>query len=218
MNRILYYVMLGAAFLVGANGQNKHATDNQSNKENERQAREEYSGLIHDPKRDPWQLPDQVVQSLEIKQNEKILEVGDDPGGYFARRFARLAKDVIVLNPSTGVLSAYQKEKPDNMQPITGALDDFKSTGGPVDTLFVYNALPDLPTSRVVYFTSAAGILAPKGRIVVIDFFKNTPPPGTPANRNITDTTVIADMKAAGFQLAQRFDYLPYQFFLVFTQ
>lgn len=212
MKRILYCLLLGAACLARADNQN-----NQSNKENERQAREEYSGLIRDPKRDPWQLPDQVVQSLAIKQNENILEIGDDPGGYFGRRLARLARNVLVLNPSTGFLSAYLKEKPDNMQPITGAFDDFKLAGGPVDTIFLYNALPNLP-SRQLYFVAAGAILGPHGRIVVIDFFKNTPPPGTPANRNITDGTVIAEMKAAGFQLAQRFDYLPYQFFLVFTR
>jgi len=212
MKRILYCVTLGVACLAGADSQ-----DNQSNKENERQAREVYSGLISDPKRDPWQMPDQVVQSLAIKHNDNILEVGDDPGGYFGRRLARLARNVIVLNPSTGFLAAYQKEKPDNLQPIAGALDDFKLTGGPVDMIFIYNALPDLP-SRIQYFTQAAEIMHPNGRIVVIDFFKSTPPPGTPANRQITDATVIAEMKSAGLQLTQRFDYLPVQFFLVFSR
>jgi arsenite methyltransferase len=213
MKRILYCITLGVACLASADGQ----VISTSNKESERQAREVYSGLISDPKRDPWQMPDQVVQSLAIKQNENILEVGDDPGGYFGRRLARLARNVTVLNPSNGFLASYQKEKPDNLQPITGAFDDFKLSGGLVDTIFLYNALPNLQF-RTLYFALAGAIVGPQGRIVVIDFFKNTPPPGTPPNQNITDATVISEMKMAGFQLAQRFDYLPVQFFLVFTR
>jgi hypothetical protein len=201
MKNILLCVLLGAAA--------PPLTIGQDLPENARRAREEYSSLLHDPKRDPWQMPDNVVQSLAPKPNEIVLEVGDDGGGYFSRRIARTAQNVFVLNPSTALLQSVNAEAPPNQQTLAGPVSQVDFSFG-IDTIFLYNTLGAFP-SRQPYFLLASAILRPGGRIVVIDFKKQ--PPGA---AQYTDATIIAEMAAAGLRLTQRFDYLPVQFFLVF--
>jgi predicted methyltransferase len=187
-----------------------------ANDEQSRRAREEYSSILHDPKRDPWQQPDAVVQSLAIKPSENILEVGADAGGYFGHRLARYAQSVVVLNPVANNLQSFKNEKPSNEETVEGPFDDVGFSSR-IDTIFLYNTLSVFP-SRTLYFALAGAVLSPVGRIVVIDFFKNTPPPGTPPSQKITAADVISDMKAVGFRLTSEFSYLPFQFFLVFQR
>ena len=58
--------------------------------------------------------------------------------------------------------------------------------------------------------------LKPGGRIVMIDFFKKKLPVGPPESMKLSEEQVIAEMKAAGFGKVKSFDFLPYQYFLVF--
>jgi hypothetical protein len=185
--------------------------------ENERQAREVYSQLLSDPKRDSWQLPDRVVQSLALKANEVVAEIGNDNDGYFARRIARFVSAIYVLNSQAAVLDSYKKEAPTNQQTFVSALGDFQEGGKPVDTVFLYNTYAAIP-ARPLFLGLLNQALRPQGRIVVIDFFKNGPPPGLPPSQQITQSLVVSEMKAAGFRLTQSFDFLPLQFFLVFQR
>jgi hypothetical protein len=212
MKNILIVLFFGTLPLLGQ----VPAVTSSVNGENARRAREEYSSILHDPRRDPWQMPDAVVQSLAIKPTENILEIGADEGGYFSNRLARFAQNVYVLNPSAVALQTFQKEKPGNEQTQQGPPDDL-GFNFRVDTIFIYNSLSSF-SSRSAYFALASAIVGPQGRIVVIDFFKNTPPPGTPAAQKITSADVVADMKTAGLRLTGEFTYLPFQFFLVFQR
>lgn len=187
-------------------------------KENAREAREEYSRLWYDPHRDPWQLPDKVVSALTIGNSEVIADVEiEGDGGYFARRFARQAKTVYLVDTNNKLLQYAAKEKPDNLETIQSTKDDPKIQTRPTDTIFLCNVLNRIP-NRQAYYLELAKSLKPQGRIVIIDFYKAAPPRDLPDNLKITDSLVIAELKAAGFRLTRSFDLLPLQFFLIFQR
>jgi predicted methyltransferase len=183
----------------------------QVSQENSRQAREEYSRLLRNPMRDPWQVPDSVVAALAIKSNEDIASI--EPGdGYFARRFARSAHKVYVIDAIAPLLQASQKEPPTNLFPIQANDEDSRLPPTPVDTIFLYNVLP-LLSNRPFYYLSVLASLKPHGRVVIIDYRKQPPSSFIP----LTQDLITAEMQLVGFKLTSSFTFLPSQFFLVFT-
>lgn len=183
----------------------------QSNSESSRQAREEYSRLLHDPMRDPWQLPDNVVAALGVKSNEDIASI--EPGdGYFARRFARLAHTVYVIDAIAPLLQASKKEAPPNELDVEASDEDNRLPPSKVDTIFLYDVLP-LVANRPFYYLMVLASLKPHGRVVIIDY--RTPPPSSVVP--LTESLVTTEMQLAGFKLVNSFTFLPAQFFLVFS-
>jgi arsenite methyltransferase len=182
----------------------------QINQEDSRQAREEYSRLLRNPARDPWQLPDNVVAALAVKSNEDIASI--EPGdGYFARRFARSARKVYVIDAIAPLLQASQNEAPTNLLPVKANDDDTRLPPNPVDTIFLYNVLP-LLANRPFYYLMVLASLKPQGRVVIIDYRKPPPSSSIP----LTEAFITAEMQLAGFKLTNSFSFLPTQFFLVF--
>jgi predicted methyltransferase len=184
--------------------------------EESRRAREEYGRLLYHPQRDPWQMPEQVIRALAIKPGETIATV-EDSAGYFARRFAREAGRVYLVSGDLATLQYASKEKPPNLETIRALPTDPKLGSRTVDTIFLCNALTII-RERPAYYALLARSLSPQGRIVVIDFFKQNPPPGIAAEGRITEDSITKEMAAAGFRKIQRFDFLPFQFFVVFAR
>ena len=60
-------------------------------------------------------------------------------------------------------------------------------------------------------------MLKPGGKIIVVDYKKKQLPVGPPPEMKMAEKEVIAEMEAGGFKLAKEHDFLPYQYFLVFT-
>jgi predicted methyltransferase len=68
---------------------------------------------------------------------------------------------------------------------------------------------------RERYFSKLSGDLKPGGRVAIIDFRMDSPE-GPPKAARIEPERVKAEMKRAGYELAQEHAFLPRQYFLVF--
>ena len=176
----------------------------------------EYARILEDPRRDVWQLPDQVILALELTRQETIADIGAG-SGYFTRRFARHAKKVYAVDIDPKLLEMVRKNAPANVETVLATPDDPKLPEASVDTIFFCDVLHHIE-NRPGYYARLAKALKPGGRIVNIDFHKKPTPVGPPEAMRISEQDVIREFQAAGFRQTKSLDILPYQYFLTFQR
>ncbi len=196
-------------FTVSAHGQtvNQHHHPPQST--------DEYATVLEDPGRDEWQKPHEVIVALKLKPTDVVADIGAGTG-YFARRMAMHAAKVYAVDIDQGLLDITAKSAPPNLVTVLAQPHDPKLAASSVDLIFFCDVLHHL-NDRVSYFQGLAKILRPGGRIVVVDFKKGQMPLGPPEPMKIAEETVISEFAAAGFRMARRQTFLPWQYFLEFT-
>ena len=175
---------------------------------------EEYARVLNDPQRDGWQKPHEVLAALALKPGEVIADLGAGTG-YFARRFAGHAAKVYAIDIDEELLKRVRAGASANLEAILAAPDDPRLPEASVDTIFICDTLHHI-ANRAAYYPKLAKALKPGGRIVNIDFYKKPLPVGPPPGMKLSEEEVIAEFKTAGFRLVKTFDFLPYQYFLVF--
>ncbi len=176
----------------------------------------DYAKLLNDPKRDAWQKPTEVVHALGIGKSEVIADIGAGTG-YFARRFAPAAEKVYAVDIDEGLLKFAADGAPPNLEVVMAAVDDPRLPDNSVDTFFFCDVLHHIE-NRPDYLKRLARSLRPGGRVVIIDFHKKALPVGPPPSMKLSEQDVIAQLKEAGFTKTRSFDFLPYQYFLVFNK
>jgi arsenite methyltransferase len=176
----------------------------------------EYAKVLEDPSRDAWQKPEAVLMALDLKSTEAIADIGAGTG-YFARRFAHLARKVYAVDIDQKLLDIAGKYAPPNLKTVLASPDDPRLPEQSVNTIFFCDVLHHIE-NRPAYYAKLAKVLKPGGRIVVIDFYKKELPVGPPLSMKLSDQEVIAEFQHAGFQLAKRLDILPYQYYLFFER
>jgi len=176
---------------------------------------EEYMRVLEDPQRDSWQKPHEVMMVLDLKATETVADIGAG-SGYFTRRFALHAAKVYAVDIDSKLLEAALKDAPKNVEAVLAAPDDPKLPPASVDTIFFCDVLHHI-ADRAAYYPKLAKALRPGGRIVIIDFYKKPLPVGPPESMKISENQMIGEMEAAGFRKTKSFDFLPYQYFLVFV-
>lgn len=173
----------------------------------------EYAHVLNDPKRDEWQKPHEVMQELHLRADEVIADIGAGTG-YFSQRFARHAAKVYAVDIEPKLLATIKGEK---IVTVAAAPDDPKLPPASVDTVFFCNVVHHID-QRAPYWAKVMTALKPGGRIVVLDFYKKPLPVGPGPGMKIDKAVMLAEVKAAGFQLTRDLDFLPYQYFLEFKK
>ncbi len=168
------------------------------------------------PSRAEWQQPDKVVEALKLRRDEVVADIGAGTG-YFTRRFAPRVARVYAVDINAKRLKRLEEAGLANVEIVHAEPDDPKLPEASVDTVFFCNVLHHIE-DRPAYYQKLAKALKPGGRVVNIDFYKRELPVGPPVSMKLTPEQVIEEFEQAGFRLAERFDFLPYQYFLVFEK
>jgi arsenite methyltransferase len=174
----------------------------------------EYARVLEDPGRDAWQKPHEVVMALGLKPDQAIADIGAG-SGYFTRRFAHHAAKVYAVDIDAQLLDIIRKDAFPNVVTVLAAPDDPKLAPHSVDVIFFCDVLHHIQ-NRGQYLPKLVAALKPGGRVVDVDFYKKELPLGPPPAMKLSEDEVIAEFRAAGFRLAERREFLPYQYFLVF--
>lgn len=182
-----------------------------------------YIQALEDPGRDKWQKPERVVQALELTPGENVADIGAG-SGYFTVRFARAvgpAGRVYAVDIDPGMLDYIRRratqEHLENITTVLADPHDPKLPAGSVDVIFICDTLHHI-SNRTEYFPLLARALKPQGRFVNVDFQKRPLPLGPPVEMKIARKDMIAEAEPAGFHLLKQYDFLPYQYFLVFAK
>jgi len=179
---------------------------------------DKWAKVFDDPERDAWQKPHEVIQALALKPDAIVADIGAGTG-YFSVRFAHMVPKGRVYGVDTE--AAMVKHLSDrakkaglgNLNAIAGAPDNPRLPEKADLIIFVdvYHHVED----RERYFRNLQKSLKPGGRLAVIDFRMDSPV-GPPQSARMEPNHVKAEMKRAGYALAQEHAFLPNQYFLVF--
>lgn len=179
---------------------------------------EKWAQIFDDPGRDAWQKPHEVIQALKLKPDAVIADIGSGTG-YFAVRFARMVPEGRVYGVDTEpdmvryLAERARREGLSNITSLQGAPDDprLPEKADLIILVNVYHHIDD----RGRYFRKLRDWLKPGGRIAVIDFQPDSPQ-GPPRSVRVPPERVKAELRAAGYMLAEEHTFLPHQYFLVF--
>lgn len=180
---------------------------------------ERWAHIFDDPKRDAWQKPHEVIQALSLKPDAIVADIGAGTG-YFAMRFSNMVPKGRVYAVDTEadmvryLAERAKREKRTNVVAVAGTPSDPKIPGKAdlIILVDVYHHVAD----RERYFRRLRDSLKPGGRISIIDFRVDAPD-GPPRAERIAPARVIDELRAAGYAIAQQHDFLPNQYFLVFS-
>jgi len=178
-----------------------------------------WAARFEDPTRDGWQKPDEVIAALALPPTAKVADIGSATG-YFPVRFAKALPQGRVYGVDVeSSMVDYLNKRADREQltNLSSHLAEFADAKipEPVDLVLMVNTYHHIE-ARPVYFAKLKASLKPGGRIAIIDFTRASKM-GPEAAEKVPADEVEAELKQAGFTLAQTHAFLPEQFFLVFA-
>ena len=180
-----------------------------------------FMAALEDPARDAYQKPHEVITALDLKDGERIADIGAGTG-YFTRRFAQHVGAAgrvyaVDVSPDTIVhLNRWVRDAGvENVRTILAPPDDPLLPAASVDLVFICDTWHHI-ADRGHYLSALQKALKPGGRIVIIDFQKRETPVGAPVEMRVGREDAVREMAQNGFRLLKEHTFLPYQYFLVF--
>lgn len=175
---------------------------------------------FEDPARDAWQKPAEVVKAMNLKQGDVVVDIGAGTG-YFTRHIAAAVGPkgkAIGLDIEPGMVKYMEEDaKKLNLKNYEARIvktDDPELAPHSIDVIFLCDTYHHID-NRVEYFRNIAKSLKPGGRVVVVDFIKDTDF-GPPRDHKLAEEIVHQEMGKAGYRLLKSHDLLQHQYFLEF--
>jgi cyclopropane fatty-acyl-phospholipid synthase-like methyltransferase len=181
---------------------------------------DKWSQVFDDPKRDAWQKPHEVIQSLGLKPDAVVADIGAGTG-YFSVRLAHMVPKGRVYAVDTEpdmVKHLAERAKRDGLQNLTAVNAQPADPNLPekVDLVLFVDVYHHIE-SRERYFKTLGESLKPDARVAIIDFRMDSPA-GPPKSARVAPERVKAELKSAGYTVVQEHGFLPNQYFLVFRR
>ena len=182
-----------------------------------------YIQSLEDPHRADWQEPEEVVANLGLKPGDTVADLGAG-SGYFTLLFAKAVGPtgkIYAVDVLPEMLDYIRQRAEDegikNIQLVEATPYSPRLPDASVDIIFICNTLHHI-SNRPTYYPLLIKALRPGGRLVNIDFYKKPLPLGPPLAMKIDKADMMNEAKDAGFHVVKDFDFLPYQYFLIFQQ
>jgi ubiquinone/menaquinone biosynthesis C-methylase UbiE len=161
---------------------------------------------------------DRVIESLRVQPGQKIADVGSG-SGLFTRPLARQVGDdgiVYAVDIDESLLRhievSAQSQNLSNIKTVpAGELDP--KIPEKVDLILICDTLHQIDNPDI-YLRGLTRYLAPSGRVAVIDYEKNWPERFESVKYSTSQLNQW--MKAAGYRLKERFEFLDDNFFVVY--
>lgn len=175
------------------------------------------------PTRASWQLPERLLEVLELEPGDLVADLGSGDG-YFTFRLAEAVGSqgrVYAVDIDAAVLTEVEREAErrglDNVITVEARADDPLLPDGQIDLVFLCNTYHHID-ERPQYFARLREDLAPGGRVAVVEpldsglaVLVNPPGHSTPIER------MREEMGAAGYHPVASFDFLPIQSLEIFA-
>lgn len=180
---------------------------------------DKWQAVFDDPARDAWQKPHEVLTALALKPDAVVADLGAGTG-YFSMRLAHFVSRgrvyAVDLEPAM-VKHLADRAKGmglSNVTAIQGTPDDARLPAK-VDLVLLVDVYHHID-AREKYFARLRNSISPGGRVAVVDF-NDASPVGPPRSERLPPGRVKEEMRKAGYAFVGSHDFLPNQYFLVFS-
>jgi ubiquinone/menaquinone biosynthesis C-methylase UbiE len=109
-----------------------------------------------------------------------------------------------------------ERDKADDVVPVLASADNPRLPEHGVDVVLIVDTYHHLD-DRLTYLRRLGRVLAPGGRVAVIDWEKRETPVGPELAHRLAREAVVAEMEGAGYRYLGEPATLPYQYFLIFV-
>lgn len=180
---------------------------------------EEFVAKFDDPSRDEWQKPEDVLNFIGLKTNDKIADIGAGTG-YFSIRAAKRVQNGLVysIDSEQEMLNYLEKRAASNgLSNIKVCKSDGANMSLPelVDVVLLVNAFHHIH-DRTTYFTKLKENLRPGGKVIIIEG-KNGTQMEPPEEFRMEPGQITKDLTEANYELIAESDILPYQSLQMFS-
>jgi cyclopropane fatty-acyl-phospholipid synthase-like methyltransferase len=169
-----------------------------------RSSHDDLIARFDDPKRDVWQKPKIVLQSMQLDSSMSVMDIGAG-SGYFSLRMAPLVKQVIAADVDSSflrhigriVVEKEIKNVDTLLIPFDGPIDE----GYEMDRILIVNTYHHIK-NRVQYFDRLKSKLDSNGFLFIVDFRKDLNGkhvPGPPEHHKISCKQVLKELQQAGY-------------------
>ncbi len=176
--------------------------------------------LFEGDKRDEYQKPEAVVNTMNLKPGNVVADIGAGTG-YFTRRFAVAVGPngtALGLDIEESMVNHMNEEAKkmglNNYNARIVKTDNPELAPNSIDVIFLCNTYHHIE-NRVDYFKNVSKSLKSDGRIIIVDFYKNTDF-GPPRDHKLAKEIVQKEMELAGYSLVQDLKILQEQYYLEF--
>lgn len=175
--------------------------------------------IFDDPERNAWQKPHEVIQALKLKPDAIVADIGAGTG-YFSMRLAHMTPQgkVYAVDAEPDMVKYLAdraaRDKLKNVIAVQ-AQPDNPRLPEKADLILLVDVYHHIGT-RERYFRKLRESLKPGGRLAVIDFTMETRR-GPPPTGRVAPDVVKKEMQNAGYVIGVEHNFLPDQYFLVFT-
>lgn len=184
-----------------------------------------YVLLLERPDREDVQKSPEILKALAFKPGERVADIGAG-SGYFTFQVAEAvgpSGQVVALDAAPEMLEflgmRIKARKAANVTLRQVGRDDPQLPPGSVDTILLIDTIHYVK-DRTAYAKTLLPGLAPGGRLVIIDYIPkpmSERPWGPPPEQQFPRAQLDSEMRAAGFEAAASYDFLPEQFFVVYV-
>lgn len=174
------------------------------------------------PGRELEERPHIVLDAMDLRNGDRVAEIGTATG-YFARRIAkRIAPDGVVyaVDIQQEMLDLMnerlEREGVDNVVPVLGDPDDPKLPDGYFDWILLVDTYHEFqePEEMLKKIRAALG---PGGRVALVEYrLEGASAEHIRLEHRMSVNQILAEWLPAGFDLVDRINTLPSQHFLIF--
>jgi arsenite methyltransferase len=166
---------------------------------------------------------EKILSTLHVQPGQTIADIGSGGGFFTILLSAQVGTNGKVYAVDTNkdflefITRQVTKQKITNITTVPATEHTIPLPAHSIDLIFARNVYHHLQ-NRIVYFSEAKQLLAPKGRVAIVEHV----PEGSRLSfhrrcgHNVPKETIIQEMGKAGYRVSASFDFLPTQSFTIF--
>ena len=176
--------------------------------------------LLEEPR--DWQEIEEIMDRLHLKAGDIVADIGAGSGYFTVPLATQVGEKGLVFAEEIQIeminYISKKTEKMKNVRVIFGKPEDPSLLDNFFNLVFLANTYHELEKPFLM-LENIKKDLRHSGRLTIIDWDPTKHSPfGPPVEVKVPESAVIMEVERAGFELAEKHNFMPYHYFLVFKK